>query len=230
MATTTPAPTPAPAPTPTEPSKWKDPATYLHLLATLLSALFASGQLPATSEATRIATIIALILGALGYPVVTSVANSASARSLEIRARAARVAAGAVSVVAAFMFVLSIGMVTIGTMPGCAGAKAFGSCTVSSLEQDVGDGTLAQAVEKALDSADYAGAIAGLITKIGEQEVACAVLAIAAIEAPLPAAGSGSGSAVAAGSGSGSAAPALTPKVALRKARALEMIAKYKWR
>jgi hypothetical protein len=216
MATTAPppvAPAPAPAPTPT-PSEWANPATYLHLLAVLLTALFASGTIPATSEAMRIATVIALVLGALGYPVVTSVAAST-----RMRARAA------VTTAVSFVLFLMIGAAAV-SASSCAGAHKFGTCTVSSLEADVGVGsgsaglTVEQAAANALASADYVAEVAKLITEVGEQEAACAILAI-----------DDWASAVSAPAGSGNAQPELVlGRAALLKARADVVIATHRWR
>lgn len=58
------------------PNPWADPATYLHLLAVILSTLFASGAIPSTGTVETIAVIVASVLGALGYPVVRAVAQS----------------------------------------------------------------------------------------------------------------------------------------------------------
>jgi len=211
-------------PVPPAPSLWSNPATYLHILATALTVLFSSGVLPATSEASRIAVIVALVLGQLGYPVVMSVANSAAARNTEIRARAARVAAGVVTTATAFVIVMLIGSAAI-AVQGCGAAQTFGTCSISVLESDVGNGTLASAVDDALDKDDYAGAIATLISKVGAQEVGCGVIAVSDVNA-----NTGSGSAAPGSGATPAAVDARSALLAQRKARADILIGQYGWR
>lgn len=57
-------------------------------------------------------------------------------------------------------------------------AKTFASCSVADLEHDVGDGSLLLTVAKALATADYMAAVDALVTRLGEDAVACASLAL----------------------------------------------------
>ena len=83
----TPAPTPPTPPTPAPPatpSSWTDPATYLHLLAVILTALLASGVIPTTGTTAQIVAIVGSILTALGYPVVRAIAQTHGATALAL--------------------------------------------------------------------------------------------------------------------------------------------------
>lgn len=200
-------------PTPPPPTPTPTSATVIHILlqvlAATLSSLIAAGVFPVDSTGLQIATIIAANLAALGYGQKTV---QTTAR-LAVRAALKR----------SQLIVLGLGL---GALLGlgvnaCAGAPkpiaTFGACSVSSLEADVGNGTLLNAVEQALLADNYAEAIAGLITKVGEQEVSCAVLAIDDV--------------LGVSSSSSSATPrAGTAEQALLRQRAADVIAKRGWR
>jgi hypothetical protein len=145
--------------------------TVLQVIAATLSSLIAAGVFPDGSTGLKVAVIVVANLVALGYGTKTTAA------AVKLAARAAVRRASTMLVLG-----LSVGAILGVTLDACAGVPkplaTFGSCSVSSLEADVGNGTVLDAVKKALLSADYAGAIEGLIAKIGEDEVACAVLAI----------------------------------------------------
>jgi len=193
--------------TPTSPTAALVIHVVLQVIAAVTSSLIAAGVFPDGSTAGKIAIIIAANLAALGYgATTTNKAVKAAVRATASRASSMLVAG------------LAVGAILGVAIQGCAGAPkpvaVFGSCTVISLEQDVGDGTLAKAVEQALLQDDYVGAIAGLVAKLGAQEVSCAVLAIDAID----------------GAGSGSVTPNATDRGAVLAKRADEVARKNGWK
>lgn len=189
-------------------------ATVIHILlqalAATLSSLIAAGVFPVDSTGLKVATIIAANLAALGFgqKTVQTTARLAARAAIK-RGNMILVCLGAAAILSS----------AVSTQTSCAGVPkplaTFGSCSVSSLEADVGNGTLLDAVKQALLADNYAEAIAGLIGKFTEQEVACAVLAIDDVL----------------GVSSSSAAPRVeTPEQARLRTRADEIIAKRGWR
>ncbi len=89
-------------------------------------------------------------------------------------------------------------------------AAGFVDCTKINVQQAIGDVPLLKKVADDLVGSDYMQAIADLITKVGSNEVACAVVAVEQV--------------VAAGKTSGAAA--LSPI----ELRAREVLVKYAWK
>lgn len=162
----------------------------LAIVAATLSSLIAAGVFPGDSTTGKIAVIIAAQLAAFGYGAKTTARATIAYKTLA-RSAGKLVVLGTVLAFAAMINVAAASLAACGAAQKPAGA--FGTCSVDALSTDVGNGTLAQAVEQALLQDDYVGAIATLIGKLGAQEVKCAIVAIEALEAPT--AGSGSGAA-----------------------------------
>ena len=197
MATSTPpaAPTPAPTPAPAKPG-YKTSEAWLTFIARLLGALPSSGLLandpPAVVKAVGLATAA---LAAMGY--------TANRTNLK---RALVAGSGALIV----SLGLAIGVTIAALSPGCATAKAVGTCELTTLEQGSNGSTLLAQVEADLLKAQYLAALETTAATVGEAAVTCVLQAIEAFTTSELGLGAGSGS----GSG-GAVAPAVVSRTQL---------------
>lgn len=181
-----------------------DPATALAFISPLLAAIVAQGVADHGKGAEQVRTRrIALMTG---QPTLVK----------ETRMRAA----------VGTMFVVLVAAMAVGVYAGCGasaaiaqGANTFGSCSEVKIETLVdGKDPVVATVAIDLVSADYADAITALIAKIGEDAVACAVLAIDQVFSI------GQPSTMIA-----TTTTTTTPTLPLIQARAREMISKHGW-
>lgn len=146
----------------------------------------------APSDVVKGIGLVSSVLAALGYTVNRTNLKRALVSGVSAAAR--------VSGVLFLALGLGVGAVAMST-PGCAPATQAASCTLTTLEQQVGNQTLAQEVEAALLAGNYLAALEGVAVTAGEVAVNCVLTAIRDLAGAELAAGS-----AAAGSGSGVAA------------------------
>lgn len=203
---------------------WKSSEAWLTLLAVILGAIPNSGLVADSPLAAKLVGMAIAALAAVGYTTnrtslkrahVTANAGwvtPSSATKAQPWASTTLVALGAALVA----FIVILGCCTTGQKTAVTnGANAFLQCGKQDLTQIIkGQGnqnqTLLQAVAEDLVSQDFEKAIADLITRLGNDAVGCAVLAVDTV--------------VEAGKTSGAAA--LSPI----EVRARELIDKYNWK
>lgn len=151
----------------------------------------------APSDVVKGIGLVSSVLAALGYTVNRTNLKRALVSGVSAAAR--------VSGVLFLALGLGVGAVAMST-PGCAPATQAASCTLTTLEQQVGNQTLAQEVEAALLAGNYLAALEGVAVTAGEVAVNCVLTAIRDLAGAELAAGSAAAGSAAAGSGSGVAA------------------------
>lgn len=140
--------------------------------------------------------LISSVLAALGY----------TTNRTNLKRALTRVGSSAVLIIT-----LGLGLgATLAAMPGCATAKAVGTCELTTLEQGSNGSTLLAQVEADLLSAQYLAALETTAATAGEAAVTCVLQAIEAFTAAELGLGAGSGS----GSG-GAVAPAVVSRTQL---------------
>jgi hypothetical protein len=148
----------------------------------------------APSDVVKAIGLISSVLAALGYT-----ANRTSLKRAYLATSPAKISLPGGTAVLALVLALSTAGVAI-TTPGCAAATQAATCTLATLETEVGNQTLAAQVEAALLSDNYLAALTDLGVKAGVDAVNCVLTAIRDLASGELAAGS-----------AGSAAPAVVP-------------------
>ena len=157
----------------------------MYLIALVLNALIASNAFPTGSEASKIAMMISTCLAALGYGANQTMIKRAhlQAQSGYATARAsyahaiARVAGGVTTLAISFFATMMLGSAVL-ALSSCAPAQQAATCTLTTLEQSVGNQTLGTAVENALLQDNYLAALEAIATTAGEDAVNCVLAAI----------------------------------------------------
>ena len=166
------------------------------MLAAVETALYTQGLIPATGTWSKIAAMVAMMLGAAGFAVVRGNTKIAAIQAGLPQARAFSISAASLKAKLAAVGggVAVMAMLVMGSLHGCAtgkaiesGAVAAGSgfidCSGVNLNQIVKSTgkTLLETVAIDLVTGQYAAAAAATIAELGsagEGEVACAVDAV----------------------------------------------------